>query len=608
MKEETRPPDAIPIQEETTPDPPGMEVDPTKEVPGSPSETAPEKPPPTRTRRRKKSPEKTSATPRTRRPRKKLVVSEETRDQIRELQPFYGARKIGPRVGLSRKVVRRVLDEMGLSPMPDRTSDTSKLDPFQDAIQARVEEDLTATRILREVRAMGYDGGRTILADLVHTLKTQRGLAPSRKVRRRFETGPGRELQIDWSPMNVRIAGKLVMVHVLGCLLCASRMLFLRLFRNERQSTLLEGLASAFEYFGGVAALLVLDNMSTAVLGRIGPDREPLWHPRFLDFIRYYGFDAFACKVRDPDRKGKKEKSFRLVYADFLKGTDFASWEDMEARCPVWLDQTPEAGNLRVHGTTRRVVREAYLEEKPFLIQLPEKRFAVHEDGVRLVDADSTLSMFGTKYTVPSGLANHSVAVRIYAEHFEVLDREGRIAFSRTYVSDEDKGKIQIDKTHYAALPRRPHLPGGERLDEALVQRFPSLAALVQGLQLRFKALAPIHLRALIRAADQYGQEAFLAAALRAQQYRRFDALAVERILAHDHPLPEHDSPALLTGTGPVVLGEVEPGSLDRYAGLDALPATPTESIPPAPTDNPATPQTTTEIAPSTRKEDDHGT
>ena len=286
------------------------------------------------------------------------------------------------------------------------------------------------------------------------------------------------------------------------------------------------------------------------------------------------------------------------MYDDFLKGTEFESWDDLDVRRKIWLDQTPETANLRVHGTTGRVPNEAWLEERPFLIQLPDKRFAVHEQGVRVVDADSTLSMNGTRYTVPSALAGRSVAVRIYAEHFEVLDPLGRIAFSRTYVSDQDKGKLQIDKTHYAAVARRPHVPGGERLDEALVQRFASLSPLVQGLRLRFKALAPIHFRMLIRLADRYGQEAFVQAALRAQQYRRFDALAVERILAHEQPLPEHDSPAPLTGLGPALLGEVEPGSLETYSRLDAAPAVAAEADGTAP-DTPA------HTNPATKEHDD---
>jgi transposase len=525
--------------------------------------------------------EKPATTRRRRRRIRESEITEETREEIKRLHPLYGSRQIARRVGLTRKVVIRLLRQMGLSRVSDEPKGESKLEPFREAIQLRVDKKLTTTRILREIRSLGYDGGRTILGKYVRELRARQGMKPTRAVKRRFETAPGKEMQVDWSPFWVSIAGCMVPVHALGCLLCASRKLYLRLFRDERQSTLLEGLACAFEYFGGVAARLVVDNMATAVLGRIGSDRKVLWHPRFLDFARHYAFEPFACMPGDPDRKGKKEKSFRLVYDDFIKGTEFESWHDLDVRRRIWLDETPEVGNLRVHGTTRRIVNEAWQEERHFLIQLPEKRFAVHEDGVRVVDADSTLSMDGTRYSVPSTLANRSVAVRIYAEHFEVLDPQERqrVAFSRAYVSDQDKGRQQIDKTHYASLPRRPRAPGGERLDEGLVRRFPDLASLVQGLRLRFKSLAPIHYRALVRLVDRYGQEAFLKAALRAQEYRRFDSVAVERILAQDHPLPEHDLPLPLTGIGPLVLGEVEQGSLDTYAHLDATP--PAKTLPP---------------------------
>ena len=87
----------------------------------------------------------------------------------------------------------------------------------------------------------------------------------------------------------------------------------------------------------------------------LGPERQVLWHPRFLDFARHYGFEPFACRPRDPDRKGKKEKSFRLVHDDFIKGTDFESWDELDARRRIWLDETPGVGNLRVPGTTSRV-------------------------------------------------------------------------------------------------------------------------------------------------------------------------------------------------------------------------------------------------------------
>jgi transposase len=79
-------------------------------------------------------------------------------------------------------------------------------------------------------------------------VRSQLALRPHTSIKRRFETASGEEMQIDWSPYRLRIAGTLTTVHVLGCLLCASRKLWVHVYRNERQCTLLEGLASAFEY------------------------------------------------------------------------------------------------------------------------------------------------------------------------------------------------------------------------------------------------------------------------------------------------------------------------------------------------------------------------
>jgi transposase len=504
-------------------------------------------------------------------------VPPQTRQEILRLhQEGYGMRRIAPRVGRCRKVVRQVLDEEGVSHPPP--PQPSKLLPFRDLIGDKVKKRLTTSRILREIREAGYQGGRSILSQLVRRLRAELTLEPTKPVKRRFETRPGQEMQIDWSLYIVPIAGRPTRVHALGCILCYSRKLSLRFYRDERQATLLEGLASAFDYFEGVALRLVLDNMATAVLGRIGAEHKPLWHQRFLDFTAHYGTSPFACAVRDPDRKGKDEKAFRLVFDDLLKGAEFESWDDLARRAALWLDQTPGAGNLRLHGTTRRVPNEAWLEEKDFLIRLPAERFPVHEPSVRVVDGDSTLSVRGTRYTVPTALAGRSVAVRLFAEHFEILDAQGRIAYSRRYVAEADKGKLIIDPTHYASVPRRSRRGGGngERLDEAFLLRFPDLRPLVDGLKLRFKTLAPIHLRALLRLCDRFGQEAFVAAATRVQQYRRFDALAVERILEREHPLEPTGSEAPpLGGVGPAVLGEVEPGSLDGYGHLDEGPPSP---------------------------------
>ena len=508
------------------------------------------------------------------------LLSAQDRQRILELHHHgYGSREIARRVSRNRKTVRKILlqdEAVRLAP-----ASPGKLDRFRQIVQDKVRKRLTSTRILREIRSQGYTGGRTILTDYVRSIRSE--LKPQSKVKRRFETRPAEEMQVDWSVYTVPIAGSATRIHALACELAYSRKAHVRFYLDERQPTLLEGLTLAFEAFTGVAQRVVFDNMATVVLGRIGPNRKPLWHPRFVDFFRYYAFEPFLCRVRDPDRKGKDEKFLRYLEEDFVRGSEFSSFEDLNERARIWLDET---ANPRTHGTTGLVPDDVWLSEREFLIRLPEIRFAVHEDGIRQVGPDSTLWIRGTPYTVPAHLANRPVAVRLYAEHFEVMDGSGRVGLSRRYVEAADKGKLQIDPAHYAALPRRESATSGTRLDELFLRRFPLLAPLVVGIARQMKSLAHVHLRALWRLADLYGEPAFLRAAARAQDYRRFNAEAVRRILERDNPPPDPPPVIPLSAAARTLalLSEVDPASLDSYAHLDKVASSPPEGeAPPEP-------------------------
>ena len=171
---------------------------------------------------------------------KALPVSAEERQRIAELhQNGYGLRRIAKAVVRDRKTVREILceqdlieavEEMSLLKSP---SPASKLDPFREAVTQKVHKQLTASRILREIRELGYTGGRSILAELVREIRAP--LAPSRRAKRRFETEPGREMQVDWSPYTVPIAGKPTWVHVLGVVLAHSRKVHVHFYSNERE-------------------------------------------------------------------------------------------------------------------------------------------------------------------------------------------------------------------------------------------------------------------------------------------------------------------------------------------------------------------------------------
>jgi transposase len=496
----------------------------------------------------------------------------EIQAKILEMHPAASIRRISAALGISRTMVEQVLEQAGRK-KKDPSSKSGKLDEFQEALAERVGKGLTATRILREITKLGYQGKRTILAAEVSRLRAHAPLVRRRQVKRRFETPMGLESQVDWSSGTVLIAGKPTKINVLGIVLGHCRKLFYGIYRHERLSILLEGLSTGFQYFVGVTMRCVFDNMSTVVLGKVGRDHQPIWNPRFLEFSRHYGFEAFLCAVRDPDRKGKKEKAFRLVFDDFLKGSEFHSWADMQQRLAHWLDHTPGVGNLRKHGTTGLVPNEAFLAEQKLLIRLPEHRFPIYDEEPRTVDQDSTLSVRGVRYTVPSVLACRQAVVRLYAEHFEVFDHRGTLHESRKYLDPAlHPEKLVIDRTHYAGLACRSREGDGRRLDQAFIKRFPSLEPLVDGLKRAMKGIAIIHLRHLLRLAERYGLEAFLKAATKAQEFRRFDAHAVRRILEREYPLPEEDVSAPSDGKAALIVAEVEEDDLDAFAYLDKIP------------------------------------
>jgi hypothetical protein len=309
----------------------------------------------------------------------------------------------------------------------------------------------------------------------------------------------------------------------------------------------------------------------------------------------HYGFEAFLCRVRDPDRKGKTERFLDFLEKDFVRGSEFSSFDELNERAAAWTDTI---ANRRVHGTTRLVPDEAWLEERDFHIRLPEAPFPVHRQEVRRVGPDATVSVAGTPYVIPERLADQSVAVRAYAEHFDIVDRGGNTAFSSRYKDGPDKGRLQLPpsgaRPWIEASPER----AGRSMDDAFLGRFPDLAPMLEGLKLRMKSLWHIHVRALLRLAALYGDEAFLQAAKLAQQHRRFNAEAVRRILERAHPIPPCQPPIPPVGADARALyqlTETDPASFEPYQYLDSAEPTRTDpvSAEPAPAGehDPADPQ-----------------
>jgi len=140
--------------------------------------------------------------------------------------------------------------------------------------------------------------------------------------------------------------------------------------------------------------------MKTAVIGEPDADKPIIYNAKLLSCGAHYGFVPRACQAYRAKTKGKVERPYRYIRADFFMAREFADLADMNRQLREWLDTV---ANARVHGTTNRVVAGHFAQERTALQALPAGRFEAVLRVERRVSNDGCVSVAGNYYSVPDG-------------------------------------------------------------------------------------------------------------------------------------------------------------------------------------------------------------
>jgi transposase len=313
---------------------------------------------------------------------------------------------IAAELGVHPKTVSRAL-KRGSAPKPPRAQRSSKLDAYKAQIDQLLSEGVwNAVVILREIQAVGYTGGITIVREYV---TPKRALRPS-KATVRFETPAGRQLQSDWGEIVTVVAEQDVKVCFIANTLGYSRRFHFWCTDSEDAEHTYEGLVRSFEYFGGVTAEVLVDNQKTAVLEhRAG--QAPQFNARFVDLADHYGFQPHACQPYRAQTKGKDERMVGYIKQHFfVRYRAFESWAHLNQLAEQWLAQEADQ---RLHGTVKEVVAERFEREQPTLQPLPAVRYDTAYYETRQVGWDGYIDVRGNRYSVPDDLVGQVVTVRI---------------------------------------------------------------------------------------------------------------------------------------------------------------------------------------------------
>ena len=339
-------------------------------------------------------------------------------------RPAKPANEVTPDLPASSKPANEVAPDPGppsaalsAPPPPGRSPSASACEPYRELIELGLSRGRNAKSIWQDlVDDHGFPGGYQSVKRFVRKL----GGSASPPARAVIVTAPGEEAQVDYGtgPM-VRDpkSGKYRRTRLFVLTLGYSRKC-VRLLTFQSSSRIWTELhEGAFRRLGGVAHLIVLDNLREGVLA---PDiYDPRLNPLYRDMLAHYGVVGMPCRVRDPDRKGKVEAGVGHAQKTPLKGLRFERLEDAQAYLDRWEERWADT---RIHGTTKRQVAAMFAEEKPSLQALPLEPFRYYQYGERTVHLDGCVEVEAAYYSAPPGWIGRRVQVQWDVQHVRLLD------------------------------------------------------------------------------------------------------------------------------------------------------------------------------------------
>lgn len=361
------------------------------------------------------------------------------------------ARRFGVHHSVVRRVVRQAVEAAAPRVVP------SKLDPHKAFVVERIGDfpELTASRLLEQLKERGYTGGIATVRRFVSKVRTPR----LRKAYLRIETEPGEQAQVDWGSFgHMRIGTTSRPLSCFAMVLSWSRALYIDFTLDQRMDSFLRMHARAFQFFGGVPRKVLYDNLKSVVLHHVGQTVQ--FNPTFLAFAGHFLFQPVAAPVRYPQAKGRVEGAIKYVRHSFFYGRTFKNLADVREAARAWCEGT---ANQRIHATTRERPAERLLVERVRLHALPEHRYDTDLCVPAIVSKEARVLLDTNAYSVPHTFVGKGVHVR--ADDTTVRVVCDGIPIAKHERSWERRRYIEDAKHTDALIAQRPGARGPKRRD-----------------------------------------------------------------------------------------------------------------------------------------------
>lgn len=316
--------------------------------------------------------------------------------------------ELGRRYNCDYRTVKKYY-ESDFSEVKERKKRPSKLDPYREMIQEKLEFGAPASGILGFIKKKGYEGQYTILKTYCRELKG----AMRKKATIRFETNPGLQAQVDWKERMKLISrnGELFTIDIFLIVMGYSRLKYIELTINKNQDTLFKVMINAFKYFDGVPKEILFDNMRTVIDQSRTRYKKPIINSKFYQFSKDMGFEVKSCVAYRPQTKGKVESLAKLMNRLRVYNNEFDDYYDLDNIVREFNEEI----NLEISQAVNEVPWQRFNKEKEYLNPLPNQDLMEHfktSPIVRKVSKESMITYNKSKYSVPTKYLGQLLTVK----------------------------------------------------------------------------------------------------------------------------------------------------------------------------------------------------
>lgn len=281
-------------------------------------------------------------------------------------------------------------------------------------------------------------------------------------------------------------------------------------------ASFLAGHTGAFAAFGGVARVLLYDNLKSAVLERHADAIR--FHPTLLAFAAHHRYEPRPVAPARGNEKGRVERAIRYARDAFFAARRFTDLADLNAQAAAWC--AGQAAERACPEDPSQSVGAALAQEQPLLLPLPTDLFAQHERLEVRIGKTPYARFDLNDYSVPPAYVQRTLSVLADADRVRICDGPAVLA---SHVRSYDRGAQIEDPAHVQVLLDHKRAGRCHRVTDALIRAVPSIREL------------------FVRAATRgYNLGSITAALQRLRQQCTIIELreAVDEVLARDVPHP----------------------------------------------------------------------